>query len=106
MIKWYISLNHVCIKLNADRIFRNSVSKDLQTEVEMHSFLTELMAKSEEWRAMKLVVLGHGRIGKTTLLREIKHSLDPQSPRVYLNYSKFYANTVLIDAKSREYCRN
>jgi len=36
------------------------------------SFLIELMKNSEEWRAMKLVVLGNGRIGKTTLLQSLK----------------------------------
>lgn len=42
----------------------------------MKKFLEELGKGHEEWRAMKLVIMGHGRIGKTTLLHVIKSQLN------------------------------
>lgn len=38
----------------------------------MRRFLEEMQKSNEEWRALKLVVLGHGGIGKSTLLRVLK----------------------------------
>jgi Cdc6-like AAA superfamily ATPase len=46
---------------------RNSVPRSIK-EDDIKSFLHELMKKSTPWHSMKLVVLGNGRIGKTTLL--------------------------------------
>lgn len=45
-------------------------------------FLLDLMKKSEEWRALKIVVLGNGRIGKTTLIKAVKGILNLSSSEV------------------------
>lgn len=50
----------------------------------MRAALEELKKSSEVWRAMKLVVLGHGRIGKTTLLHVLKSLLDYKDSTVPL----------------------
>jgi hypothetical protein len=46
---------------------RNSVPRNTK-EGDIKPFLIELMKNSTPWHSMKLVVLGNGRIGKTTLL--------------------------------------
>lgn len=43
------------------------------------------MQGSEEWRVMKVVVLGNGQIGKTTFVRFIKHILDPSEVSAKMN---------------------
>jgi hypothetical protein len=48
----------------------------------------QLKKQSEEWRAMKLVTLGHGRIGKTTLLNKLRSILDPNE--------KFDVSTLML----------
>ncbi len=49
------------------------------TTAEMQNYIEQLIAGSEQWRAMKLVVLGNGGIGKTTLLRAFDRLLFPDS---------------------------
>ena len=39
---------------------------------DLQSYLRDLLEGTEEWREMKLLVLGHGRIGKTTLIQAIQ----------------------------------
>lgn len=51
----------------------------------IESFLVDLMKKGEEWRSLKLVVLGNGQIGKTTLIRAIKQLLNLEIPKVIHN---------------------
>ena len=53
-----------------------SVLKTLRKEEELRTFLKELKAQGEKWNALKLVVLGHGEVGKTTLIHAIRRSLD------------------------------
>lgn len=77
LIQWYTLCNKICHKLGANIQFRNSIPKNLKTETPITSFIQQLMSKSSEWRAMKLVVLGHGRIGKTTLLSVLHSVVDP-----------------------------
>ena len=50
---------------------RQSVPQSMSTKNIRH-FLRDLMKSSESWRAMKLVVLGNGQIGKTTMLHTLK----------------------------------
>jgi hypothetical protein len=38
--------------------------------------MQELLLASEDWKVLKLVVLGHGRIGKTTMLHAMKTILE------------------------------
>lgn len=72
LLEWFINRNNVCKELGAEEEDRNSIPPHLKSRDEMRKFLFELRRGFEEWRAMKLVVLGHGRIGKTTLLHALK----------------------------------
>ncbi len=49
---------------------------------EMRTFISQLIQEGEQWKSMKMVVLGNGRIGKTTLLRAFDKLLDPSSIHV------------------------
>ena len=42
------------------------------TEEAVENFFKDYLAGSEEWREMKIMVLGHGRIGKTTLVHAVQ----------------------------------
>jgi polynucleotide 5'-kinase involved in rRNA processing len=50
---------------------RNSVPLNIDKK-DIRGFIEDLVKNSEEWRAMKLVVLGNGQIGKTTMLKVLK----------------------------------
>lgn len=65
-IQWYAERNRVCKDLGLDKAHRDSVPLNLPIN-QIKSFL-EASKTSEPWNTMKLVVLGHGRIGKTTLV--------------------------------------
>jgi hypothetical protein len=52
-----------------------SVPDTLTTTREIRDYLRECMEGTEEWRAMRIIVLGHGRIGKTTLICSIQDIL-------------------------------
>ncbi len=54
---------------------------------EMLNFVEQLISGSEQWNAMKLVVLGNGGIGKTTLLRTFDQLLPGSSQKVFLYLS-------------------
>ncbi len=62
---------------------RNSVPRqpDMKAE-EMRSLIDQLLKNAEKWNAIKLVVLGNGRIGKTTLLHSINNLLTPSPQEV------------------------
>jgi tRNA U34 5-carboxymethylaminomethyl modifying GTPase MnmE/TrmE len=47
----------------------------MTNEEQITTFVKELISKSSEWRAMKLVTLGHGRVGKTSLLNRLRFTL-------------------------------
>lgn len=59
------------------RTHAESVPPSLITAGEIRDYLRKIMEGNEEWRAMKVVVLGNGKIGKSTLIYEIKKTLDP-----------------------------
>ncbi len=64
----------------SEMVHRNSVPRNINMrEEEMRNYIKQLISGSEQWRAMKLVVLGNGRIGKTTLLRAFDRILFPSS---------------------------
>ncbi len=71
---WYPSLNKACRKFDVGKAYRDSVPRDTKIN-QIEKFVEQLLAGSEERREMKLVVLGNGRIGKTTLLCTIKKLL-------------------------------
>ena len=50
---------------------RRSVPRSMDVK-DISPFLNDMMKNSEPWKAIKLVVLGHGRIGKTTMLQILK----------------------------------
>jgi GTPase SAR1 family protein len=51
---------------------KESIPMSMVEEEPIHKFMKELLENSEEWKALKLVVLGHGEIGKTSLLRKME----------------------------------
>ncbi len=57
------------------------------TEEEIRRYIKQLMSNGEQWKAIKMVVLGNGRIGKTTLLRSIDQIL---SPSLKVRYVRFF----------------
>jgi hypothetical protein len=59
---------------------RNSIPIGQMDKSAIRDFLQELKRSSEPMRAMKLVILSHGRIGKTTLLHHMKEILHPTTP--------------------------
>jgi len=67
-----VTLNRLCEELDLGKMQRNSVPLAADDEASMRQSLEAMKESSEEWRAMKLVVLGHGRVGKTTLLHKLK----------------------------------
>jgi Ras of Complex, Roc, domain of DAPkinase len=75
---WYATCNKICNELGASIKYRNSIPRDIKSEMDIRSFVKELMSKSSPWRALKLITLGHGRIGKTTLLNKFQCMLDPK----------------------------
>ena len=54
-----------------------SVPQTLTNKEELRIFLNELKTQGEKWNALKLVVLGHGEVGKTTLIHAIRRCMDP-----------------------------
>ncbi len=44
---------------------------------EMRMYVQQLIKDSEPWKSIKMVVLGDGKIGKTTLLRTFDKLLSP-----------------------------
>jgi hypothetical protein len=77
LLHWYTTGNRVCNSLRLPIQYRNSIPRDLREESQIASFVSQLNSRSEVWRAMKLVTLGHGRIGKTTLLNKLRSIVDP-----------------------------
>ena len=58
----------------AGSAIKKSIPKRLLKEDEIKKFVNDLVTQREEWNSLKLVVLGHGEIGKTTLLDALKKS--------------------------------
>jgi hypothetical protein len=77
LASWYATCNRICNKLGASIKYRNSIPRNIKSLGDIHSFVKELMSKSSPWRALKLITLGHGCIGKTTLLNKLQCMLDP-----------------------------
>ncbi len=62
-----------------DIIHRNSVPRiEGMDRADMRRYVTQLKEDSKPWKSIKLVVIGHGRIGKTTLLNTFQQILDPK----------------------------
>jgi hypothetical protein len=80
-IEWFAQRNKICNKMKASKVQINSIPQNMKEE-DIQEFMEDLMKSSDELRAMKLVVLGDGRIGKTTLLNSMKLILDPDSHKV------------------------
>ena len=77
---WYTFINMIwCfLSLLTNSIVTpwRSVPRTLTKEEELRTFLNELKTQGEKWNALKLVVLGHGEVGKTTLIHAVRRSLD------------------------------
>lgn len=86
-MKRFANFNQVCKEFHIGEEDRKSAPPHLKTKEEMENFFFELQQGFEDWRAMKLVVIGHGKIGKTTLLHAIKKILKQDtSGKVVSNY--------------------
>lgn len=72
-MKWYAERNRLFKDLGLGRVPCNSVPLNLPKD-QIQYFL-EAIEYSEPWKAMKLVVLGHGQIGKSTLVYRLKERL-------------------------------
>lgn len=83
--KWYAERNRICKELGLGRVYCNSVPHTLPQD-QIESFLKDLV-QGESWKAMKLVVLGHGGIGKSTLVHRLKD---------YINYPVWLYNFGLL----------
>ena len=71
-----LQLNKICKEVGVVSAYiRNSIPEKLTNESDIRDYLHLMKEDSIEWNAMKLVVLGHGRIGKTTLIQTLKHIL-------------------------------
>ncbi len=79
-----------------DSIQRNSVPRrpDMSKD-EIRAYIQQLMSEAEEWKAIKMIVLGHGRIGKTTLLHSIHQIIDPSIIQVYFHLLYLCCQTVV-----------
>ena len=76
---WYIFINMISCFLSLIHSTVTpwrSVPQTLTEEEELRTFLNELKTQGEKWNALKLVVLGHGEVGKTTLIHAIRRCLD------------------------------
>lgn len=71
---WYAERNAACKEFNLGKAHRDSVPLNLKKS-KIRPFLKQ--SSSEPWKAMKLVVLGHGGIGKTTLVHKLKDHTQP-----------------------------
>ncbi len=99
-LRYFTLLNSICKELHAgtlnsfyhqfkfnqptmnisEKHHRNSVPRipDMK-ESEMRNYVQQLINESEPWKSIKMVVLGNGRIGKTTLLRAFDKLLSSSS---------------------------
>jgi hypothetical protein len=78
----FILRNWVCKEMGASKVHKNSIPRHLKSEEDMRTFLKELISSSTPLRSMKMVVLGHGHIGKTTLLTSMHNILHPSNQQV------------------------
>jgi hypothetical protein len=85
-MKWFANLNRICNKMGAGKILRDSIPHHLDNSKQIYEFLEALTAGSEPLRSMKLVVLGNGQIGKTTLINAMKNMLNPNNQKVHCHY--------------------
>lgn len=72
---------------------------------EIEPFLKEMVKESSDWRKLKLVVLGNGRIGKTTTIDAITkliHKTDSQVSGVFnnINIAVYFLNNIQIEITS------
>lgn len=93
--KWFGERNKICNKMKASQAQGNSIPHNMKKE-DIPQFLADLQKSSEELRAMKLMVLGDGRIGKTTLLNAMKRILGEkhQVCCVFLLFLVFYLHCI------------
>ncbi len=82
LIRQYITLNSLCKEIGVGKQQRNSVPIEWDVET-MRTYLHEIKKESVSWKTMKLVLLGDGRIGKTTLLEKIKSQQGKTSRSVW-----------------------
>ncbi len=78
---------------NLDARLRNSVPRKIRNgydelaepifySKEIESYMKQLMIGSEEWKSAKIVVLGHGGVGKTTFINAFGAIADHKTAKV------------------------
>lgn len=75
-MRWYAARNRLWREsgLGEDILF--SVPLNLK-EYQLVPFFEEAKNRCESWKIMKLIVLGHGGIGKSTLMYRLKEYVQP-----------------------------
>lgn len=92
VIEWFARLNSACKQLGSSEVQRNSVPLGLDIN-KIPGLLEYLKERSEPWKKMKLVVLGHGQIGKTTLVAALHNILNPSDQQqVHYTYIDLLIN--------------
>lgn len=104
LIQWFATLNMVCKRLGASVIQRNSIPEGYFSEDQIEEILLELIKSSEKWNSMKLIILGHGQIGKTTLLTEFKTLIDPRFKVHGEGAIIVFFNMIYLGSRHCEYC--
>jgi hypothetical protein len=57
----------------------------------VEQFIIDIHEQGEEWNTLKLVVLGHGEVGKTTLLHAIRRHFNSWVARVSFLFYIFFS---------------
>jgi GTP-binding protein EngB required for normal cell division len=73
--------------------FKHSVPKHLDLENDIQTFLTQLKKNNaKQWKKLKIVFLGHGEVGKTSLLHAVQWLQDHVCSFPSISQNIFYFN--------------
>ncbi len=64
-----------------DSIPENMLREEEDNSKAIEEFFKNYIEGSTTWREMRIMILGHGRIGKTSLINVIQHLCDNSSPQ-------------------------
>lgn len=82
-LQFFLMRNKVCQELGASLEVALSIPRQMENEKDVREFVKASETRTI-WRAMKLVVLGSARVGKTTLLNALKGTVEPGSQKVFV----------------------
>lgn len=81
------------------KFYRDSIPKSCTTEEKMNKYLDLLVGSSSPMRSMKMIVLGNGRIGKTTFVKYLSNVLLHSSVVSKITKKREVPNNMLIFVK-------